>query len=401
MSEPRPFDLPFQEAVDAFRRKVRLPTARWTDLWQGEHAAAFTVAGATRDDVLASIQEAVQAALDKGESFEAFQKRFRTIVDATGWRPRGPFGWRARLIYRTNLGNAYAAGRYQQATDPDMLTVRPYWRYRHGGSADPRPEHLAWDGLILPADDPWWEAHYPPNGWGCSCYVEPLTPRQAARAGGVGTAPPVATRPWTSPDGVRTEQVPEGIDPGWAYNPGEAAVGRHRSLLDDEARWQDLPAPDPGPLPLLPLEPTTTREGPRATSPERLRAALRSAIGGDTATLRDPTGSPVRVTQAIVDHMLKVPGRQDGREAFFPFLREVVEAPAEVWVGFARREDGKIGVRRRYVRYLRIGKDRVLGVVADARGGHWTGLTTYRGSITGAANLRRGRLAYRREDVGT
>ena len=32
-----------------------------------------------------------------------------------------------------------------------------------------RPQHLEWDGLVLPVDHPFWKTHAPPNGWGCRC----------------------------------------------------------------------------------------------------------------------------------------------------------------------------------------------------------------------------------------
>ena len=35
------------EAERYFRDKVNMPTRRWNDLWQGQHARAFVVAGAT------------------------------------------------------------------------------------------------------------------------------------------------------------------------------------------------------------------------------------------------------------------------------------------------------------------------------------------------------------------
>ncbi|MCF6267624.1 MAG: hypothetical protein L3J57_13925, partial [Desulfuromusa sp.] len=93
----------------------------------------------------------------------------------------------------------------------------PYLEYRHGDSLQPRPLHLAWDGLVLPADDPWWQTHYPPNGWGCKCKVFSASQRDLERAGKSvpDTAPTIEIDPKT--------EAPLGIDKGWAYNVGQAA----------------------------------------------------------------------------------------------------------------------------------------------------------------------------------
>jgi len=135
-------------------------------------------------------------------------------VGRYGWSYNGGQGWRTRVIYDTNLRTAYQAGRYQQMTDPDVLASRPYWQYCHGDSRHPRPEHLAWNGMALDADDPWWSTHYPPNGWGCKCKVVPLSRGDMNRAGKdeADDAPPDTIDPATG--------EPAGIDKGWDYNVG-------------------------------------------------------------------------------------------------------------------------------------------------------------------------------------
>ena len=41
-------------------------------------------------------------------------------------------------------------------------------------SQHPRLEHSAWDGLVLPVDDPFWQMHYPVKAWRCKCGVTAL-----------------------------------------------------------------------------------------------------------------------------------------------------------------------------------------------------------------------------------
>lgn len=137
--------------------------------------------------------------------------------------------------------------------------------------------------------------------------------------------------------------------------------------------------------------------GPTARRPGELRRLFRAAIGGDQRVSVDPAGGRVVVSQAIVDHMLEKPQRRDGREAFFPLIPELLEDPAEIWVGFARSaRSGRVRLRRRYVKLVRLDKRRVLGLVADADRGMWTGLTFFRGRPRGLDQLRQGLRVYRR-----
>lgn len=162
--------LPFAEAIEFFRGKLGnlIPTAKWDDVKKAQHDRGFMVAGAMKADLLNDFATAVQTTIEDGKSIDWFRKAFDAIVDAHGWAHTGERNWRSRVIYQTNLTTSYAAGRLAQLRDPELLDLKPYWTYRHNDSVlNPRPEHQAWDGLTLPADDPWWQTHYPPNGWGC------------------------------------------------------------------------------------------------------------------------------------------------------------------------------------------------------------------------------------------
>lgn len=239
-------DLPFEEAIDFFRAKARVPSEHWTDLWRTAHAHGFMVAGAASDDLLADFQEALRKALEDGTTLETFRGDFNNIVDKYGWKYTGSPGWRSGIIYDTNLSTAFAAGRYAQLTQPDTLTAFPYWMYVHGDSQRPRPQHLAWNGLTLRADDPFWDSHYPPNGWRCSCRVAPVGEAGLRRMGksGPDASPPIITRPWTNPHTGAVHQVPIGIDPGFDYNVGKAWKDGGRGIPVRSPGWQpDGPEP--------------------------------------------------------------------------------------------------------------------------------------------------------------
>lgn len=235
------FALPFAQQIEFFRAKLNLPTDTWLDIWQAAHDRAFVVAGATAADLLADLRAAVDKAISSGTTLEQFRKDFVQIVAERGWTgwtgegSRAGRAWRTRVIYETNLRTSYAAGRWAQLTDPQLLQARPWWRYIHSDSViNPRPLHKRWGdmGLTLPHDHPFWRTHYPPNGWGCRCRVVAVR----APAAGAAQQPPAD---WATPTATGT--LP-GIDKGWAYAPGADSAAGLRQLIDTKA------ATLPGPL---------------------------------------------------------------------------------------------------------------------------------------------------------
>lgn len=171
------FKSPFLEQVAYFRNKLGnlVPTKRWDDLKGVEHDVGFMVAGAQKADLLADLAAAVDRAITEGKGLHAFRKEFFSIVERRGWHGWTGEGsakgeaWRTRIIYQTNMRTSYAAGRRAQLVEAGF----DIWVYKHGHSRSPRPQHLTWDGLALPANHPFWKTHYPPadNVYGCSCYV--------------------------------------------------------------------------------------------------------------------------------------------------------------------------------------------------------------------------------------
>lgn len=407
MAEPQAFGVDPAAAIAFLRQKVRLPTRAWTDLWEGQHARAFVVAGAQSDALLADFHEAVTRAIAEGRTAADFRKDFDRIVAAHGWSYRGSPGWRSRVIFQTNLRTAYAAGRWQQLQR--VKQSRPYLRYVAVLDDRTRPLHRHWHGTVLAIDHAWWQTHFPPNGWSCRCSVQSLSERDLKRFGHKVSrrAPPspLVERRINTPEGPVAIRVPEGIDPGFGYNVGLAGTGRGAETLalEKHGRWQALEAPGAVPAPAAPLPVDTPKAAEMPVAPPgdagRLHGILRDAIGGDEAIFTDPIGDRVQIGQAVVDHMLEDPARQDGRERYFGLIPELIEDPAEIWIGFARNQaSGRVALRRRYVKLVRLDKDRTIGLVADADGGLWSGLTFFRGNPATAKRLRQGLLAWRRTD---
>ena len=408
--------LPFQEQNEFLRRKLNLPTNGWTDVYGREHDYAFTVAGANRDELVADFHQAVQRAIEGGTTLEDFRKDFDRIVAKHGWSYNGGRNWRSRVIYETNMRSSYMAGRYEQLMA--VREERPFWQYLHSDAVEfPRPLHEAWNGMVLRWDDPWWQQHFPINAWGCQCSVRALSMDDLVRMGKTGpdTAPPIIWEERTigqrSPQGPRTVQVPQGIDPGFEHIPGRSRLESQvplpregEELIPATApglpnRLADDPLPAPRPFDADRLLPDNL------TDVEYVRRYL-AEFGGtleQPAIARDVLGERLVVGKELFLERKsgELKANKRGRGKWLPLLAEALRAPDEIWTRLEWLGAlGKATVRRRYLARFEIeGELAPALAVFEVGTDGWVGVTTFPPAAYPAYidGLRQGVRLYRRQ----
>lgn len=211
-------------------------TVRWSEMMHEEHARHFTVAKIAKLDLLTSVYRSLDEVIRNGGTFETWKANILPALKREGWwgevTNRDLTGTdetiivndrRLRNIYRTNIRMSIAAGRWRRYQAQKELF--PYLRYRSDHPREhPRKDHLSWHGIILPVDHPWWQEHFPPNGWGCNCLPEQVSEGMLKRRGWQVTTelPLPASRPFYPAGRTDPIMVPRGIDPGFSYNPGTA-----------------------------------------------------------------------------------------------------------------------------------------------------------------------------------
>lgn len=224
-----------EAALTYFRGKGLKAQYSHLDNTAADHSKDFMVAKMMDLDVLSDVRSAVDDALNHGLAFNDFKKHLTEVLQEKGWwgkqdmvdpltgdlrqvqlgSPR-----RLKTIFDVNLSTSYAAGAWQKIVDNSKNA--PYLMYNAVDDGRARPLHKSWDGKIIRWDNPWWQTHYPPNGWRCRCSVIALNDDDLAEMGRTeDEAPPLDLREWKNPRTGETELIPEGIDPGWAHNLGQ------------------------------------------------------------------------------------------------------------------------------------------------------------------------------------
>jgi len=231
---------PPKEAIEFFRSKGWKVGFGYQDVWKEEHAFAFTAAKAMTVDVIETLRDGVDRALAEGRTFRDFAKDLQPELERLGWWGRkeeidpktgkpvaAQLGSprRLKVIYQTNMRMARSAGKWARIERTKKLL--PYLKYSLGPAEKHRPQHVAWSGTILPADDRWWDTHMPPNGWNCKCWVQQLTKSAADAAGGPGERPEDGETEYINPRTGERSRVPNGITPGFDYNPGKVRLEKN------------------------------------------------------------------------------------------------------------------------------------------------------------------------------
>lgn len=414
----------FREQIDFLTQKRGKPTQTWTDARYGDHDRAFTVAGVTD---MAMLEEFQAAVIEGARTYDIkpFAAEFDRLVEKYGWSYNGGRNWRIRTIFETNIRTSYMAGRLRQMRDPDVVRVMPFWEYVHAETRvpkNPREEHVAWNGLVLDWDDPWWNRHFPPNDWQCSCGVRNLTRGQLRRMGkdGPDKAPEDVTRPYTHQATGETVQLPEGIGFGWDYMPGDtwerglvpsALLDEGGGLKPDGRQGVQIDTPEPLDDLVSRARPFQGQPAAEGLTDEAYVQAFLDPFGaqiGEAVLWEDPTGTRLPISDQLFrdrNGAWKI-GKRD-RARFTPLFAEALMDPDEIWVGVARKPDPidptveELLIDRRYIR---VDPDYGLLIVFQIGRRWWEGITAYlpqdrkgRPKIADIDKRRGGKLIWKRK----
>lgn len=101
----------------------------------------------------------LDAARQSGMSLDEFQKFAKSRI--------GAYNGYQRTEYNTLVARSRTAKQWERFKDEKFLYPNIEWLQT--ASPNPRPEHLAFVGLILPQDDPFWQRNQPGNEYNCKC----------------------------------------------------------------------------------------------------------------------------------------------------------------------------------------------------------------------------------------
>lgn len=173
--------MPNAEAVKWLEDKPLVSKRVFNRLLPELRARALTVAGIAVADVLQSVRDTL-ADLPRGGDWDHLKaslvRQLHSFLaddeddpDNTAAAER-----RAELLLRTHGFQAYAVAQHEALAD--QRDIFPFQQYLSMQDARVRPAHAALDGVILPADSPFWQLHTPPWDWGCRCRVAPMLPEE-------------------------------------------------------------------------------------------------------------------------------------------------------------------------------------------------------------------------------
>ncbi|NOR63260.1 MAG: hypothetical protein GQ535_12300 [Rhodobacteraceae bacterium] len=413
MPDPKPFGVQPLDAIAFLKNKLNVPTERWNDIWQDMHGAAFMVAGAQKAALIEDFHTAVTSAIEDGRTLEQFRQDFDQIVAKHGWDYNGSRNGRSEIIYRTNMSAAYSAGNW--ASIQRTKKYFPYIRYSTADDIKVRPGHKVWHNLVLPVDHPFWETHYPPNGWRCRCRADSINDRGLKKLGlKVSDDPEIIMEERqmkVGGDRTVTVMVPQGIHTGFAYNPGIAGFGygtQHRALalFGDADLFDNVSSPGAQARQLPKLDRMLIDQsfelGEVADDAAHARRLLAEAIGGPERVFEDPSGHRVRITRALADHIMIQPNGQPTtsrskriRTRYFPLISDLIENPQEIWLGWHRHQaSGMMTLRRKFVKHYDMGNGQLLILVGYEVQGEWVGLTFFNSAASYLKSIRTGIQVY-------
>ena len=178
-----------------------LPVILYQDTFEGLETRLFRGFGGNLTDFEEGSKEFIQLTkLRENLNFFSAAKTFQNVKDTQVFRldegqlrPFNEFRADAKKIFDTyndtwlraefdtTVGMAQSADQWIDI-QRDKETL-PLLQYVTAGDNKVRPEHAAWDGIIKPVDDPFWDTHTPLNGYNCRCETRQLETGEVTNLG--------------------------------------------------------------------------------------------------------------------------------------------------------------------------------------------------------------------------
>ncbi|MDR1397178.1 MAG: minor capsid protein [Desulfarculales bacterium] len=394
------YDQPFQEALEFWQSKTQITPGQYRQLSDEAKLKAFAVAGIAREDELAGVYQALQAAIEKGITLEDFKAQCADIFTRRGWS--GKASWRIDNIFRTNLQTAYSVGHYKQMTE--SAENRPYAMYLAIMDDRTRPTHAALHGKVFPLNHEFWDTWWPPNGFFCRCTTVSLSQRQVDKRG--------LTVEADNPNGHLIEPVdpqtkqnlparPLIPDRGFAYHPGKTMWGASSDEIPVFKDMPNLKGPADYRRPALHNVPASSLP---LLDKARLLLAGQSdnfylseflKLYGQNKIIKDAAGQAVILSPRIYEivkgsnpPIYKFP--KAGHGVIIPLLEEMIQNPYEIWITPAKDEkSGLVRLVRRYISLWKTNdKQRIPGIaVFEVVRGELQGVSVFAPGGTKKPNL--------------
>lgn len=163
--------VPHDEAIDFIASKPVVSRDVFDRLLPELQARAFTITGIESANVLQNARDIV-ATLPAGRPWDTVKRELAALISPYLGDKESALA-KAELLLRVHGHEAYAAAADRVARRQEPLF--PYWQYQTMGDSKVRASHRALDGLVLPANSPFWTTHNPPWEWGCRCIKIPIS----------------------------------------------------------------------------------------------------------------------------------------------------------------------------------------------------------------------------------
>lgn len=164
------FDKPPEEAVAYLKTQGIEVNWDWRKQKEIIQRHAFTISKVLSADILQTVLDNLNKSIKDGDAFEDFQNNLEPkLADAGFTRKADGSAWRLQTIFQTNMQSAYNAGRYTQ--QQEVAGDFPYWELDAIIDKNTTEGCRDVNGVILPANDPFWKINYPPRHFNCRSKV--------------------------------------------------------------------------------------------------------------------------------------------------------------------------------------------------------------------------------------